>query len=637
MAAHRSNTRANGRRADGFAVVRWLKVGAASAGVSAALLGWSAVGPAIGIAAADDSSQSSSASSASSDSTAAKDDKPSTKDDKPASSDSATATKDDEKADAPAADDAPTKDDEEATGADDEEAEPTKESEPTADPEPVEVSKPANDASPVAPEPAPTPARTASAAPVSITDEPTVTTASAPEISPSAPALAAVAAPTPPWALQAVSSHSAQQQTVTAALNAFTSSVRSLIDALPLHPGFKAHLDGALWTVRRTFLNQAPTVAPITVSSSGGPIAGRVDAVDPEGDRLVYRLSKAPTRGSVLINPDGTYTYTPGADFNGVDTFVITADDMGTDINVLNPFRGVGTSAGVLLNQGAITFSFNYTTGADYWSSEARNALRSVADGMATQFLVTAPVVITYDVTAENSTASGKLAAAGSDLVSETAGFLRTVVQNKLISGVDANGSAADGEIEWNFGHAWGLGDSVGPNEYDFASTAMHELLHSFGFLSYIDERGKNTGRSWTSMDGFIVTSTGAKPIGSGYRWNTTYDGNLTGAKGGLFFGGAHAVAAYGGLVPLFTPNPWEGGSSVSHLDDATFTDANQKMMNAKTDTGLGIRVLSPVELGILKDLGFTVVPQTSTYAVAAMVLIFVRRTRKAPLAKMDA
>lgn len=82
-----------------------------------------------------------------------------------------------------------------------------------------------------------------------------------------------------------------------------------------------------------------------------------------------------------------------------------------------------------------------------------------------------------------------------------------------------------------------GLGDSVGPDEYDFASTAMHELLHSFGFLSYIDARGKNTGRSWTSMDRFIVTSTGAKPIGSGYRWNTAYDGNLTGAKGGLFFG----------------------------------------------------------------------------------------------------
>lgn len=634
MAAHRSNARANRRRADGFAVVRWLKVGAASAGVSAALLGWSAMGPAVGIAAAGESSQSSSASS---DSTASKDDKPTSKDDGPSQNDSASATKDDEKDAASASGDAPATDVEQATDADDEETEPTKESEPAANPEPAKVSKPANDAPPVAPEPElePAPARTAAAAPVSIPTpaEPTVTTAAAPETTPTA----AAAAPAPPWALQAVSSHDARQQTITAQLNAFTSSVRSLIAALPLHPVFKEHLDGALWTARRTLLNQAPTVAPITVSSSGGPIAGRVDAVDPEGDRLVYRLSKAPTRGSVLVNPDGTYTYTPGVDFNGVDTFVITADDMGTDINVLNPFRGVGTSAGMLVNQGAITFAFNYTTGAEYWSAEARDALRSTADGMATQFLVTAPVVITYDVTGENSTESEKLAAAGSDLVSETAGFLRTVVQNKLISGVDANGAAADGTIDWNFAYGWGLGDSVGTNEYDFASTAMHELLHSFGLLSYIDERGKNTGRSWAVMDGFIVTSTGAKPIDSGYRWNTAYDGNLTGAKGGLFFGGAHAVAAYGGVVPLFTPNPWSEGSSVSHLDDATFTDANQKMMNASTGTGLGIRVLSPVEVGILRDLGFTVVPQTSTVAVAAMELVVFRRSRKTPLAKMEA
>lgn len=60
-------------------------------------------------------------------------------------------------------------------------------------------------------------------------------------------------------------------------------------------------------------------------------------------------------------------------------------------------------------------------------------------------------------------------------------------------------------------------------------------------------------------------------------------------------------------------------------------------MMNAKTDTGLGIRVFSPVEVGILRDLGFTVVPQTSTVAMAAMLLVVVRRSRKAPLAKMEA
>ncbi len=59
--------------------------------------------------------------------------------------------------------------------------------------------------------------------------------------------------------------------------------------------------------------------------------------------------------------------------------------------------------------------------------------------------------------------------------------------------------------------------------------------------------------------------------------------------------------------MPLYTPNPWEPGSSVSHLDDDTFTGADRLRMIAYSDLGPGIRVLSPVELAILEDLGYQV------------------------------
>ena len=55
--------------------------------------------------------------------------------------------------------------------------------------------------------------------------------------------------------------------------------------------------------------------------------------------------------------------------------------------------------------------------------------------------------------------------------------------------------------------------------------------------------------------------------INADYTWNPAYVANLTGAGGGLYFDGPNAVAAYGGLVPLFTPNPWESGTSVVHFD----------------------------------------------------------------------
>lgn len=49
------------------------------------------------------------------------------------------------------------------------------------------------------------------------------------------------------------------------------------------------------------------------------------------------------------------------------------------------------------------------------------------------------------------------------------------------------------------------------------------------------------------------------------------------------------------------------------HTDDLTFTGMNQLLMNAATVAGPGVRTLSPRELGILADLGYSVIPEPST------------------------
>ena len=48
---------------------------------------------------------------------------------------------------------------------------------------------------------------------------------------------------------------------------------------------------------------------------------------DPDGDTLTVTDATDPANGSVVINADGTITYTPGADFNGIDTFDYTISD----------------------------------------------------------------------------------------------------------------------------------------------------------------------------------------------------------------------------------------------------------------------------------------------------------------------
>lgn len=404
-------------------------------------------------------------------------------------------------------------------------------------------------------------------------------------------------------------------------------------NATSLFSSFRGLFEGAALLWRRRLFNEAPTVSPIQLTGlSEGPITGTIGAVDPEGDPLVYAVTGAPSFGTVTISQDGSYTYVPGLDFGGSDSFLVAVTDTGRHINLRNLRRPKSTDASVSVAQGEqaplLRFQFVYGSGSQFWSAEARAALESTAARLAGYFVVTSPVIVTYAVNGEFSPLSSTLATAGSDFIDPGAGFMQTVVQKKIQTGIDGNGATADGEISWNFGPAWGYG-SVGTGQYDFQSTAMHELMHTLGFLSYGDRAGSNIGQTWTIYDSYLVNSTGTAVIGGNYRWNSAYNPNLTGGNGGLYFGGPSAVAAYGGLVPLYTPSPFAPGSSLSHLNDAAFTGANEKLMNAVSGRGTGVRVLSPVELGILSDIGYQLTPGSGTSTLMFVGFVFGRRLRR--------
>ncbi len=412
---------------------------------------------------------------------------------------------------------------------------------------------------------------------------------------------------------------------------AATSSLTGALDGL--FGSFRGFFEGAALLWKRRLFNEAPTVNPVQLTGlSDGPITGTIGAADPEDDPLVYSVVGNPGYGTVTVGQDGSYTYTPGADFAGSDSFVVSVTDTGRHINLRDLRRPKSTDTSIAVAQGALApalrFQFIYGSGSQYWSSEARSALESAATQLAGYLVVTSPVTITYAVTGQSSPLSSTLASAGSDFFDPGTGFMQTVVQKKIQTGVDSNGSTADGEITWNFGPSWAFGNSVSTSQYDFQSTAMHELMHTLGFLSYVDRAGNNTGQTWTLFDSFLVNSTGTAVIGTDYRWNAAYNTNLTGGNGGLFFGGSNAVAAYGGPVPVYTPFPYSAGSSMSHLDDDTFTGSNEQLMNAISGQGKGIRGLSPTELGILADIGYQLAPSgTSTLMLLGFFVI--RRPRR--------
>lgn len=57
------------------------------------------------------------------------------------------------------------------------------------------------------------------------------------------------------------------------------------------------------------------------------PGNGKLKVTDPEGQAMTYTVTRQPKRGTVEIQSDGSFTYTPKKNKVGVDSFVYTATD----------------------------------------------------------------------------------------------------------------------------------------------------------------------------------------------------------------------------------------------------------------------------------------------------------------------
>ena len=53
-------------------------------------------------------------------------------------------------------------------------------------------------------------------------------------------------------------------------------------------------------------------------------LTGMLTIVDPDGDDVTFDLDEDVENGTLVLNDDGTFTYTPDDDFNGDDSFVVT-------------------------------------------------------------------------------------------------------------------------------------------------------------------------------------------------------------------------------------------------------------------------------------------------------------------------
>lgn len=198
--------------------------------------------------------------------------------------------------------------------------------------------------------------------------------------------------------------------------------------------------------------------------------------------------------------------------------------------------------------------------------------------------------------------------------------FYRMALANQL-AGTDLNGSTPDITVRLNNSlnvpTYFGTDANPGADEVDLATTVIHEILHAMGFgdlFVFNASTGEGSLKAGDEIPGIYdtflengdrkrITDTALFPTPSVALGNALISNDL-------FFAGERAIAANGGIPPkIYAPNSYEDGSSILHLDEATFWDASDSLMTPTRSPGIAIHDPGPLTFAILQDLGWKLNP----------------------------
>ena len=242
--------------------------------------------------------------------------------------------------------------------------------------------------------------------------------------------------------------------------------------------------------------------------------------------------------------------------------------------------------------------------------SLARPAVQAAVDIWSENFASTVPINV--NVKWGSSSSYGVLASASAknnfsnfNGAPDKTLYYASALANAL-AGRDLDPTSPEIEISITSNAPWyyGTDGNCPARSFDLVSVILHEMGHGLGFVSgnyYEPFSGFGRVDQPTPFDAYAQ-------LPDGRRLADMPSPSLEAGKAmtsGLVWSGENAVKANNGIKPkLYTPSIYEAGSSISHLDEATFSKSvDNAVMTPNLDSGEVFHLPGPLVLAMFEDM----------------------------------
>ncbi|MBO3269976.1 T9SS type A sorting domain-containing protein [Hymenobacter defluvii] len=187
-----------------------------------------------------------------------------------------------------------------------------------------------------------------------------------------------------------------------------------------------------------------------------------------------------------------------------------------------------------------------------------------------------------------------------------------TALAEKIVGG-NINGEAADINASFGSTFNWYLGtDGNTPaGQYDLVSVVLHELGHGLGFLTSKDydvtsKQGALSTPPSIYAD-FMKTGAGLSVADTRIFANPSVELGTAFTTNDLYFDSPLTRAANSGeRARLYAPTTYAAGSSLSHLDENTYSPGDpNSLMSPQFASGEAIHSPGPIVLSMFNDMGW--------------------------------